>query len=65
VIKITNEVDGKKYELVKAIRGDRCDGCAMKGKSIDECRALSLLWGYGVCARLNGIWKEIKDEKTN
>jgi hypothetical protein len=61
VIKITNEVDGKKYELVKAEVGGSCDGCVMKGKPHDKCRAFSLLWGYGICVRLNGIWKEVRD----
>lgn len=61
MIKITNEVDGKKYELVPATTDGHCNECAMKGRSIDECRTFSLLWGYGICVKLNGIWKEVRD----
>ena len=64
MIKITNEIDGKKYELVKAASDIHCDGCVMKGKSAVECMSLTLLWGYGICAKLNGIWKEVKNEET-
>lgn len=61
MIRITNEVDGKKYELVEAEIGGSCEGCVMNGKSVKECRTFSLFHGYGICARLNGIWKEVRD----
>lgn len=61
MIKITNYLDGKKYELVPTMNDGSCDGCAMKGKPTVECRTQTSLWGRCVCVRLNGIWKEVKD----
>lgn len=67
MIKITNEVDGKKYELAPAIKS--CMGCAFdiehKGY-LNDCGLTkypkhNLYHGKNVCSRMNGIWKEVKD----
>lgn len=67
MIKITNEIDGKKYELMPAI--NRCMGCAFEKKQkdyLDTCKLTkklskhALYQGKIVCNRMNGIWKEVK-----
>ena len=62
MIKITNEVEDKLYELVPK-RGD-CYGCAFNGDN--KCLLAeehSYYYGYLICVK--GIWKEVKDnEKT-
>lgn len=62
MIKITNEIDGKKYELMPET--DICEGCDLR-KKCDEIRpqvAHSVFNRCCVCAKLYGIWKEVKDE---
>lgn len=62
MIKITNEIDGKLYELVQ--KKCDCDGCAFNGEF--QCllpKEHSYYNGYLICGK--GIWKEVKNEKTN
>lgn len=61
MIRITNEIDGKLYELVPEVY--ICEGCDLKY----ECTELvhSVFNGCAVCGKLHGIWKEVKDEKNN
>ncbi len=67
MIRIANEVDGKKYELVPAKNfQNKCDGCAF---CVMERKCL-LPWSCDrwyksinrVCGAMHGIWKEVKDE---
>ena len=68
MIKIINEVEGKKYELMpeENARQNACVGCAFCVKE----RKCSLSQPYriwhkniiGVCGALHGIWKEVKHE---
>lgn len=68
MIRITNEIDGKKYELVPATKS--CMGCAFEKKQkdyLDNCKLTkkhskhTLYQGNVVCIRMNGIWKEVRD----
>lgn len=64
MLRVTTEVDGKKYELVpdKYI----CSGCDLNINKacivVGEKRSLGFFNGQSVCGKLGGIWKEIKDE---
>ena len=66
MIKITNEIDGKLYELVPEKEGmNRCEGCAFDfDPDIDKVCPLKddFFNGCCVCTELRGIWKEVKDE---
>lgn len=71
MIKITNEINGKLYELVPAIK--KCMGCAFDIEQKDYLSDCKLTKGYSkhafyqgkiVCSRMDGIWKEIKNEKA-
>lgn len=58
MIKITNEIDGKLYELVQ--KKCDCDECAFNGDP--ECllpKEHSYHNGYLICCQ--GIWKEVRD----
>lgn len=55
MIKITNEVDGKKYELVKSDAG--CEQCDFQ----ESCSAAPCWYGMCLCLILEGIWKEVRD----
>jgi hypothetical protein len=61
MIKITNEIDGKKYELVPSC--GCCGGCVFNscfGCTLDECHKD---FNYRqVCKILLSIWKEVRDE---
>jgi hypothetical protein len=65
MIKITNEINGKKYELVP--RGDErdCSGCSFEITTGKYNCSLplkeSLFNDIFVCAHLEGIWKEVRD----
>lgn len=62
MIKITNEIDGKKYELVKEIL--LCNKCSFHNKDGD-CLLSQEQRRFGsanVCGKLHGIWKEVHDE---
>jgi hypothetical protein len=67
MIKIINEIDGKKYELVpeENTRQNSCGGCAFYPTQ-RKC-ALSQShrnWdknNISVCEALHGIWKEVRD----
>lgn len=59
MIKITNEIDGKLYELERYYGDSPCVSCDLR-----ECcgEDRNMLWeGFGVCGALPGIWKEVKD----
>lgn len=55
MIKITNEIDGKKYELVKGEGG--CEQCDFQ----KFCTSNPCWNGISLCFRLDSIWKEVKD----
>ena len=65
MIKITNEVDGKLYELMPAV--DRCMECDFDTERKDylgDCklgREHAYYHGKIVCGRMEGIWKEVRD----
>ena len=61
MIKITNEFNGKKYELVE--EQYLCSGCSFLDKSVGCIlpNDQRLFRGVNVCGRLGGIWKEVKD----
>lgn len=62
MIKITNEFDGKKYELVIGVTN--CKSCAFCNSFEDyyECTEDQAEFnGILLCDKLNGIWKEVKD----
>jgi hypothetical protein len=61
MIRITNELDGKKYELVPEIY--ICGGCDIKNKcdANHPEREDNIFNGFLVCEKLNGIWKEVRD----
>lgn len=60
MIKITNEVNGKLYELVPEEKKSRnpCKGCAFDIN--DDIPCSLTLNGCCVCSELRGIWKEVK-----
>jgi hypothetical protein len=71
MIKITNEINGKLYELAPAVHG--CMGCAFDIKRKDglgDCKLTkeyskhAFYQGKIVCSRIYGIWKEVQDVKT-
>ena len=70
MIKITNEIDGKKYELVPRIGGVRepCRGCAHYNGWTGQRKTCGFTpyWvefnDEMVCKKLRGIWKEVRDE---
>jgi hypothetical protein len=60
MVKITNEIDGKKYELVPR---DSCDNCDLHGIKTDICQIHptdNAFNGRLVCSVLHGMWKEVK-----
>lgn len=65
MIKIINEVDGKKYELVP--EPDDMTPCEVCAFNFDEhndkvCQLKDDCFnGFCVCSELRGIWKEIKE----
>lgn len=65
MVKITNEVNGKKYDL--APETDGCKGCDLRKKcdEISPQAVHSVFNGCCVCAKLHGIWKEAGDDKNN
>lgn len=60
MIKITNEIDDRKYELLTD-RSD-CDKCAFYNGGCNCTNEQSNFNDYVLCIILNGIWKEVKDE---
>jgi hypothetical protein len=61
MVKITTEVNGKKYELVP--RG-ACANCDLHGIKTTICQIHptdNSFNGQIVCAVLHGIWKEVRD----
>ena len=60
IIRITNEIDGKKYELVKETH--LCDGCAfLEEGNLSGCENYFEFNSRAICAKLHGIWKEVRD----
>lgn len=60
MIKIINEINGKKYELALDVAD--CEKCAFAGLGISECDEVDRFYGEQLCVKYNGIWKEVKDE---
>jgi hypothetical protein len=59
MIKITNEIDGKKYELVESDNG--CDDCSLRKRCKHWTDAPQ--WGADtLCLKLDGAWREVRDE---
>lgn len=62
MLRISNEIDGKLYDLVPEIYV--CEGCDL----MDKCygaypeKINSIFNGCSVCDTLRGIWKEVCDE---
>ena len=63
MIRITNEIGGKKYELVPEVC--ICEGCAFvdqNGYCILDSRSDDLkYYNVSVCGKLHGIWKDVKE----
>ena len=59
MIKITNEVNGKKYELVPTTFA--CEGCDLYEDTNQECMSENEFDGHSVCLMLGGMWKEVKE----
>lgn len=61
MIKITNEIDGKKYELVPETY--ICEGCDLKKKcsEVGPKMVHSVFNKRAICGKLHGIWKEVND----
>jgi hypothetical protein len=66
MIKITNEVGGKLYQLVPEKEWNKpCEGCAFDKNSDIVCSLKDDCFnGCCVCSKLRGIWKEVQDVKT-
>lgn len=64
MIRITNEFNGKLYELVPETY--ICEGCDLKKKCNGSYLEIinGMFNGCNVCGKLHGIWREIKDEQT-
>lgn len=61
MIKITNEISGKKYELVP--RTQHCKGCAFHQGGECKLKDRYFYFNYlSICTTLSGIWKEMRDE---
>ena len=59
MIRITCEISGKKYELVNETH--LCDECAFLLEGIlYGCEDYPKFNCRGICAKLHGIWKEVK-----
>ena len=70
MIKITNKIDGKLYELVPAVC--KCRGCAFhieRKDYLNNCGLTkyghALYHGKNVCTRMDGIWKEVVSDENN
>jgi hypothetical protein len=62
MIKITNEIDGHWYELVK--EEHCCDGCAFLNK-YNDCilpQEQRQFYCASVCGKLGGVWKEVRND---
>lgn len=61
MIKITNEIGGKLYELVPDIYV--CEGCDLMKKCHGAYIEMidGIFNGHTVCMKLQGIWKEVRD----
>lgn len=70
MVRVTTEVDGKKYELVPEIDNCNCAGCAFYQLPMIRCLLerryrYKCFKGIKVCEKLHGIWKEIKNEDND
>jgi hypothetical protein len=62
MIKITNEIDGKKYELVNGYGS--CAGCAFNSQFGCCVDMKQRVFNHRlVCKELYGKWKEVRDGK--
>lgn len=57
MIKITNEINGKLYELIESDNG--CEGCSLR-KCCEHWTDAPEWCGCTLCLKLGGIWKEVK-----
>ena len=63
MIKITNEINGKKYELERYHGDYPCESCDLRKACGEDA---DTQWGgRGVCDALPGVWKEVRDGKTS
>jgi hypothetical protein len=59
MIKITNEVNGKKYELERYYGDSPCESCDLQEGCAENAQTA---WCWrGVCDVLPGVWKEVRD----
>jgi hypothetical protein len=70
MIKIINEFAYGKFKLVPRIDTGRCSccGCDFYNERINKCYFVSHCLEFNhqmVCKKLNGIWKEVRDDKNN
>lgn len=64
MIRITNEIDGKKYELVPSHKG--CIECDLERMCYGVDNKRNVIWDESLpCSRLFGVWKEATDDKNN
>ena len=58
MVKITNEINGKKFELVPSDKG--CIECALERMCYGVDKKINVIWGESLpCSRLFGVWKEV------
>ena len=60
MIRITNEIKGKLYELVP--EKENCENCCFDTNNLECLIVEDEFNGRCVCNALNGIWKEVRDE---
>lgn len=62
MIKITNEIDGKKYELVPSHKG--CIECDLEGMCYGVDKKKNVIWDDTLpCKSLFGVWQESEVKK--
>ena len=64
MMRITNEIGGKLYELIPDVSVEGvCEGCAFRvGDGECNMEQIHRDWCKScVCAKLHGIWKEVKN----
>ena len=62
MIKITNEINGKLYELEICYGDSPCESCDLR----ESCGEMANnQWeGIDICDALPGVWKEVRDGET-
>jgi hypothetical protein len=64
MIRIINEIDNKKYELIPNNSED-CSECAFANLDAYECDDVDMFCGERLCLKYKGVWKEVKDDKDH